>query len=118
MIARNPDSPGASESVRIPAGSVLLEGDLVVPPNAKGIILFAHGSGSGRHSPRNRFVAESLNTRGLGTLLIDLLTRAEETVDDLTGHLRFDLPMLARRLGNAVDWLVQRTPESPLPIGL
>lgn len=84
--------------VTITAGGADLKGDLAVPPGARGIVLFAHGSGSGRLSPRNRFVAESLNQRGLGTLLIDLLTAQEEKADDATAELRFDIPFLARRL--------------------
>lgn len=84
--------------VTITAGGADLKGDLLVPAGARGIVLFAHGSGSGRLSPRNRFVAESLNQRGLGTLLIDLLTVQEEKADDATAELRFDIPFLARRL--------------------
>lgn len=84
--------------VTITAGGADLKGDLAVPAGARGIVLFAHGSGSGRLSPRNRLVAESLNQRGLGTLLIDLLTAQEEKADDATAELRFDIPFLARRL--------------------
>jgi dienelactone hydrolase len=91
--------------VVVPAGDAALEGDLVVPEHAAGVVLFAHGSGSGRHSPRNRQVAARLNDAGLGTLLIDLLTPAEEKVDRVSAQLRFDIDLLARRLIAAVDWL-------------
>jgi putative phosphoribosyl transferase len=106
------------QSVRVPAGTVYLSGDLVVPGGAKGLVMFAHGSGSGRHSPRNRFVAESLNARGFGTLLLDLLTQQEEEIDDRTRHLRFDIPMLAQRLVGAADWLAEYPQTSEMPLGL
>ena len=82
-----------------------LAGDLVMPARATGVILFAHGSGSSRHSSRNRYVASVLQHGGFGTLLLDLLTPAEEDVDVRTRHLRFDIPLLAGRLIEAVDWL-------------
>jgi putative phosphoribosyl transferase len=88
-----------------------LFGDLVIPPGATSLVVFAHGSGSSRHSSRNRFVAEVLQQGGLATLLMDLLTRAEEQVDERTAHLRFDIPLLAGRLLNATDWLL-RNPET------
>jgi putative phosphoribosyl transferase len=91
--------------IRIPAG--FIEGVLTTPPNAVGTVIFAHGSGSGRHSPRNQFVAEALQEAGLGTLLIDLLTIAEERRDRLTMEHRFDIDLLAKRLENATDWLVE-----------
>jgi putative phosphoribosyl transferase len=103
--------------VHINAGGVLLEGDLTVPANAKGVVLFAHGSGSSRHSPRNRFVAEELQKAGMGTLLMDLLTVREEEQDARTGHLRFDIPFLANRLLSAIDWLRQEPLTQNLPIG-
>jgi dienelactone hydrolase len=105
-------------SVEIPAGEVLLHGDLALPPDAVGVVLFAHGSGSGRHSPRNRFVARGLRDGGLGTLLVDLLTVAEERVDETTRHLRFDVDLLARRLAAAMVWLRERPETTNLPIGL
>jgi putative phosphoribosyl transferase len=77
--------------VRVPVGPVILEGNLDIPESARGVVLFAHGSGSGRHSPRNRYVAEELRQAGLGTLLIDLLTPEEEEIDLRTRHLRFDI---------------------------
>ena len=91
--------------VRLTAGGVTLEGDLGLPGSAEGVVLFAHGSGSSRHSPRNRRVAASLREGGLATLLIDLLTPQEEAVDARTGHLRFDIGLLADRLVAAIDWL-------------
>jgi putative phosphoribosyl transferase len=93
--------------VRVPAGPVTLEGNLGIPEGATGIVLFAHGSGSGRHSPRNRYVAEALREANLATLLIDLLTPEEEEVDLRTRHLRFDIGLLADRLVGATDWLTQ-----------
>jgi putative phosphoribosyl transferase len=92
-------------SVTVPAGSVTLEGTLAIPDSADGVILFAHGSGSSRHSPRNRYVAEELRFAGFGTLLLDLLTPAEEAIDDETRELRFDIGFLADRLLAAMRWL-------------
>src|ERR671933_94129 len=77
---------------------VVLEGDLSVPKNAQGVVIFAHGSGSGRHSPRNRYVAQVLQNEGIATLLIDLLTEEEEEIDLQTRHLSFDIGLLAQRL--------------------
>ncbi len=104
-------------SVRIPAGQASLAGDLTAPEGALGVVLFAHGSGSSRHSPRNRFVAGHLNEAGLATLLIDLLTEEEEETDLGTGHLRFDIALLASRLLFAADWLSQQSGTRHLPIG-
>ena len=108
----------AEQAVHVPAGGVTLEGDLVVPPGATGVVLFAHGSGSSRFSSRNRYVAGELNQAGLATLLIDLLTREEEGVDQYTAHLRFDIGMLAERLVGAIDWLRRNPDTRTLPIGL
>jgi dienelactone hydrolase len=105
------------ETVRIPADGVTLTGDLVVPTSARGLVVFAHGSGSSRTSPRNRQVAAVLNEGGYGTLLFDLLTTSEEAVDAATGHLRFDIDLLARRLVAAIDWTAER-PSATLPMGL
>jgi putative phosphoribosyl transferase len=91
--------------VTVEGAGVTLPGDLTVPDDPSGLVLFAHGSGSSRHSPRNQAVAASLNAAGFGTLLFDLLTADEERRDALTGELRFDIALLARRLTMAVDWL-------------
>lgn len=103
--------------VSIPAGLVWLEGNLSVPSGARGVVLFAHGSGSSRHSPRNRYVAEQLQRTGLATLLMDLLSVEEEAEDRASGHLRFDIPMLAQRLGLVTDWLRQNPSTSEMKIG-
>jgi len=103
-------------SVRIAGGGVTLEGDLHVPPASRGIVLFAHGSGSSRHSPRNRQVADSLHQVGVGTLLFDLLTAREEAEDRWTRQFRFDIPLLARRLVASTDWLMSRRPGL-IPLG-
>jgi putative phosphoribosyl transferase len=91
--------------VRVKAGAVELEGSLCLPENAPGIVIFAHGSGSSRLSPRNQYVARELRTAGLGTLLFDLLTKKEEETDLFTAELRFDIGLLADRLIGATDWL-------------
>ena len=92
-------------TVRIPVSGALLTGDLHLPEDPRGVVLFAHGSGSSRHSPRNQQVAAGLRAAALGTLLVDLLTEDEERTDAVTRHLRFDIPLLAGRLTDAVDWL-------------
>ncbi|HEY8669035.1 MAG TPA: dienelactone hydrolase family protein [Tepidisphaeraceae bacterium] len=107
----------ATESVRIPVGRLILDGDLTVPDHAQGVVLFAHGSGSSRHSTRNRFVARELQDGGLATLLMDLLTVEEERADEVTGHLRFDISLLAERLVAATDWLAGRDDSRGLPVG-
>src|SRR2546421_3265979 len=107
----------SERSIQIPWQDVWLDGDLTVPPNAQGIVLFAHGSGSGRHSPRNRYVAPVLQEAGLATLLMDLLTFEEEAFDSQTAALRFDNELLARRLIEATRWLVVQSETSQLPIG-
>jgi len=89
----------------IEVAGVRLAGDLALPQPARGVVVFAHGSGSSRFSPRNRYVAEALRQEGLGTLLLDLLTGDEEDVDARTAHLRFDVPLLAERLVAAIDWV-------------
>ncbi len=103
--------------VRVSADPVELEGVLGVPREAGGVVLFAHGSGSGRHSPRNRYVAGVLREAGLATLMIDLLTPEEEGADLRTGHLRFDIRLLAERLVGATDWLMQNPDTQNLRIG-
>ncbi len=94
--------------VTIAAGEVMLEGTLAMPKRTSAVVLFAHGSGSSRHSPRNRYVAQELRTAGVGTLLFDLLTSDEESIDEVSGELRFDIPFLARRLEDATLWLKQQ----------
>jgi dienelactone hydrolase len=100
-------APGknGTREVEIPAREVTLSGELNIPRNAAGVVLFAHGSGSSRHSPRNRHVAQTIRNAGVGTLLFDLLTRDEEAIDAYTRHLRFDIDLLADRLINATYWL-------------
>jgi putative phosphoribosyl transferase len=100
------------------AAGVLLDADLVVPDDAVGVVLFAHGSGSSRHSPRNRYVAEELNRHGLATVLLDLLTPDEDRVDAVDGRLRFDIGLLADRLVGAVDRLGLEPMTDDLPVGL
>jgi dienelactone hydrolase len=106
------------EPVRVPAGDVDLDGDLTVPASARGLVVFAHGSGSGRHSPRNRYVAEALNRAGLATLLLDLLTPAEEEEDLRTRRLRFDVGLLGDRVVAAVDWAGARDGLAELAVGV
>ena len=96
--------------IQIPIGSVSLSGDLTFVEGSPGIVLFAHGSGSGRHSRRNRYVAKVLQDSGLGTLLFDLLTEEEEVIDEETRHLRFDIGLLTNRLVAVTDWLVHSRP--------
>jgi len=109
---------GAAEQLaRIVVGSAQLEGNLSLPEDATGVVLFAHGSGSSRHSPRNRYVAQELREGGLGTLLIDLLTAAEEREDTRTARLRFDIGLLAGRVEGASDWLAGNPATAHLPIG-
>ena len=98
----------AEQAVHVPAGEVSLDGDLDLPDGARGIVLFAHGSGSSRLSPRNRHVARLLNEAGLATLLVDLLTPEEEAFDARTARLRFDIDLLAERLVEVTDWLGDR----------
>jgi dienelactone hydrolase len=105
-------------AVRVPAGGAFLNGNLCRPVKAQGLVVFAHGSGSSRLSPRNQRVARVLEERGLATLLIDLLTPHEEAIDEQTRHLRFDIPLLAGRLVAIVEWLKHQTDTASLPIGL
>lgn len=103
---------------RVDADGVELAGDLVLPEGARGVVSFAHGSGSSRHSPRNRAVAEVLLRAGLGTLLIDLLTAEEERTAPHSTEPRFDIPLLGRRMRAAVDWLGGQEAVRGLPVGL
>lgn len=105
------------EIASIPVNKATLEGNLQIPAGARGIVLFAHGSGSGRFSPRNRYVAKMLNKAGIATLLIDLLTREEEEEDYATGEYRFDIELLAKRLEAATDWLKIKPVTKSLAIG-
>ncbi|HEX2205840.1 MAG TPA: hypothetical protein VHG91_21175, partial [Longimicrobium sp.] len=105
-------------TVRFAAGGAALEGTLGVPEGARGVVLFAHGSGSSRHSARNRFVAAALRRAGLATLLIDLLTAEEEAAEARTGHLRFDIGLLAGRLVAAIAWLAENESTRGLRVGL
>ena len=106
-----------AREAQILSGNVTLEGGLNVPDGAKGIVLFAHGSGSSRHSPRNQFVARIIRERGLGTLLFDLLTREEEAVDIHTRHLRFDIGLLSERLVEATNWIKRESDTWHLNVG-
>ncbi|NJP31126.1 dienelactone hydrolase family protein [Micromonospora thermarum] len=107
-----------SSEVTIPAGEARLTADLLMPAEPVGVVAFAHGSGSSRHSPRNVAVAHVLNGSALGTVLVDLLTPAEDAVDARTAELRFDIGLLAGRLAGIVDWLAAERPFGPVPIGL
>ncbi|MER6981981.1 dienelactone hydrolase family protein [Streptomyces carpinensis] len=107
-----------SELVLVHTQDATLPGDLVVPTPARGVVLFAHGSGSSRHSSRNRKVAAELRTAGLGTLLMDLLSEREERHDALTAEHRFDIPFLGRRLVGAIDWLDTQPDSRGLPVVL
>lgn len=104
--------------VRIQSTGVHLEGILSVPEEAKGLVVFIHGSGSSRHSPRNQYVAQTLQEGGLATLLFDLLTPSEEEIDLQTRHLRFDIDLLARRTAGVLEWLDQQPYARNLKIGL
>ena len=110
-------SAGTAE-VAISIGTVEVRGNLTLPDGAAGIVAFAHGSGSGRHSPRNRFVAEELHQVQLATLLVDLLTPQEDEIDRQTGELRFDIALLTERVLASVDWLRKSDATQGLPIGL
>ena len=117
-MAREKSAATAQTAVAVPIDGQSLPGDLALPADPQGIVLFAHGSGSSRHSRRNQYVARRLEHRHLATLLIDLLTPQEEVVDDRTAEYRFDIPMLAGRLVTIVDWLRRRPDTASLPIGL
>jgi dienelactone hydrolase len=105
------------ETFQIPTGDALVEGDLATVDHPHGTVVFAHGSGSSRYSPRNRHVARALQGRGLSTLLVDLLTIEEERSEQLTRHLRFDVDMLARRLVGVVRWLGSMPAHAHVPVG-
>lgn len=106
-------------SVRIPiAGRTPLHAELTTPAHARGLVLFAQGSGSSRHSPRNRFLASEVHAAGMATVLADLLTDEEEKIDDLTSQMRFDIPLLTRRLVQMLDWARGHDFTGALPIGI
>ena len=113
----SPEGGFREASLAIPAGEVQLEGDLAIPASSRGLVLFAHGSGSSRKSTRNRFVAHALQERRLGTLLFDLLTATEERQDQIDARLRFDIPLLAERLGEVTDWILRQVPTRGLRLG-
>jgi dienelactone hydrolase len=117
MMQRTVGQSIRRKAVTIPAAGTELQGDLSVPEGASGVVLFAHGSGSSRHSPRNRYVAGVLQGAGLATLLIDLLTESEEAIDQRTAHLRFDIGLLAERLVSATDWLTNDPDVQALKVG-
>ena len=107
-----------TRAVEIEIAGAVLYGDMTLPPEARGLVIFAHGSGSSRHSPRNRYVAGVINRAGLGTLLMDLLTEDEERVDEMTRELRFDIELLGRRVGDVVGWAGGCDELAELPVGL
>lgn len=107
----------SSSEIQIPTDSITLEGNLTIPEGAKGIVIFAHGSGSSRFSPRNRYVAQELQKEGLGTLLFDLLTAEEERIDMITAQLRFDIDLLADRLVSVTNWLLTNPETKKLSVG-
>ena len=106
------------QQVEIDFGNIRLNGDLALPEGAAGLVIFAHGSGSGRHSPRNRFVAQRLTEVPMGTLLLDLLTGEEERIDEYTRHLRFDIDLLAGRVVGVIDWAAERARLANLKVGV
>jgi dienelactone hydrolase len=116
-VFRTSGDGAVEQPTTVTVGPEVLEGTLGVPPGARGVVVFAHGSGSSRHSPRNRHVASVLREHGIATLLADLLTAHEEAVDAQTGHLRFDIAFLADRLAAVTDWLMQRPEVRNLTLG-
>jgi putative phosphoribosyl transferase len=107
-----------SQAVQLTVAGITLDADLVRPAAASGVVLFAHGSGSSRHSPRNQQVARGLQHEGYATMLMDLLTEQEESIDLRTRELRFDIPLLATRLTGALDWLSESEETSGLPLAI
>jgi dienelactone hydrolase len=103
--------------VQVTIGNIILDGNLCIPQNARAIVIFAHGSGSSRLSPRNQYVARELRKAGLGTLLFDLLTKEEEETDAVTAKLRFNIRLLAERLVGATDWAIEAAGESQYKLG-
>jgi putative phosphoribosyl transferase len=107
-----------AQALRIGVAGVVLDADIAVPEHSRGVVVFAHGSGSGRHSPRNRYVADELQSAGLATVLADLLTEQEERVDARTRELRFDINLLAVRVIALTDWVTGYDQTAGLPVGL
>lgn len=118
MVRGNQTSASVKGEITVQAGDVELDGNLVVPENAHGLVVFVHGSGSSRFSPRNRYVAEFFNEGGLATLLFDLLTAEEHEIDRITQELRFNIDLLSQRLIATVDWLGAQVDTKALRIGL
>ena len=116
-MATSSQSSGGSQEVTIPVRDAVLSGTLDVPEHCAGLVIFAHGSGSSRHSPRNRYVAEILQKAGMGTLLFDLLTESEENVDRVTAEHRFNIPFLAARLIQATEWVQRQAMTTDTAIG-
>ena len=112
------DADTAPREVQIPSGPAVIHADLTVPDASRGIVVFAHGSGSGRHSRRNRQVASALQTERLATLLVDLLTEDEASRDERTAELRFDIELLARRVVDAIDWIAREPAIRDLTVGI
>ena len=106
------------QSHKVGSDGIFIDADVVVPPNARGVVLFAHGSGSSRHSPRNKYVAAELQETGLATVLADLLTHEEEIEDSRTGSLRFDIELLTSRTVSLIDWTSGYEPTADLGVGL
>jgi len=116
-MKRQPSLDTEQIALAVPAGNAELAADIVLPHGARGLVVFAHGSGSSRHSPRNQFVAAKINEGGLGTVLIDLLTEEEEVIDRQTAELRFDIPLLGERLAAITDWAVRQRRFADLELG-
>ena len=117
ITGRKSEWDGIKREVSIDLEGATLEGTLTLPKGADGLVLFAHGSGSSRHSPRNRYVAQVLQSQGIATLLFDLLTRREESIDEYSGELRFDIPFLAKRLVGATKWIMSSPDTKDLRLG-
>jgi putative phosphoribosyl transferase len=117
VFMKRPSAPTTALSLAVPAGGARLAADVVLPQSCHGLVVFAHGSGSSRHSPRNRFVAEELQDGGLGTMLIDLLTEEEEAADVQTAEYRFDILFLANRLVAITDWVIRQQRFADLGLG-
>lgn len=114
---RTREIPEEAGYVQVTMGQTILHGNLLIPDGAAGLVVFAHGSGSGRHSPRNQYVAKTLRESGLATLLFDLLTLEEEAEDLINGRQRFDIELLSRRLAGATDWIQSNKDTRDLGLG-